>query len=81
MRFGVKIPSVRRVLRNVQAHEPIRIAGMKTSFVRLSLCAAVLLQLATPKVFASPDYSGVVDLSAHDKWATLTDCRHVDYTL
>ena len=54
---------------------------MKTSFVRLSLCAAALLQLATPKVFASPDYFGVVDLGANGKWVTLTNCRQVDYTL
>ena len=65
----MKIPSIRRALRNAPAHEPIRSAGMKTSFVRLSLCAAALLQLA------------IVDLSAHGKWVTLTNCRHVDYTL
>jgi hypothetical protein len=32
--------------------------------------------MATPKVFASPDYFGVVDLSAHGKWVALTNCRY-----
>ncbi len=33
--------------------------------------------MATPKVFASPDYFGVVDLSAHGKWVALTNCRYL----
>ena len=33
--------------------------------------------MATPKVFASPDYFGVVDLSPHGKWVALTNCRYL----
>jgi hypothetical protein len=33
--------------------------------------------MATPKVFAGPDYFGVVDLNVHGKWVALTNCRYL----